>query len=903
MKKYKNYILTIAGAVLFLLLILFYFLFQAPFTAWNLIPNSAMLVIETTNLPRAYKDLQQKTLWKNIQDDTYTTIIKTKFQYFIKNVEEASAKIEFWEEKRVTLSLHWVGKEDFDALFIIPLTSKTDQQIYQQFVGKLQHNQAITFRQRDLSAYTITEIKNKETEERFSFLLYKGYWVGSFSSLLIEDVVRKLDTGESAYSFAQANELKNQLTKSPLSNSYTEAYLNFPRLAEGISKVLPEHLQQTLKTVSDWGTQTYLRLNPTNPNGVWEGYTFAHQQQKRQIKGLAFLKNQQGKAFSMAHLIPQNAYLVYTLSLDKPQALAENLPILRPIVQHIEGDIALVHLSAEGKDEGSLLCLKVLKPVPFLASLAKEGITLGEREQVGSYALQSVNGWDKLQVKLKINGLAHFKQAYFALVGQYVIVGNDHHALRQCLQDYQQKKTWQTLPAYQAIAPTLKKTSNFTMIAYPPLLWGKAYEWVNPKFQMLMSLYEGQIKAMNWVVWQNNTNGSSFDTHLQTFPQAYKQNNTSEDTIKGDYAVRSLITFGELLYTQPYLVQNFETKETEILVQDFRNNLFLLNEKGQVLWKRNMGTAMIGSPTQIDIYNNNRLQYLWATGNRLHLIDKLGRNVPGFPVGMTDSTNTLQGVSVLDAQQNKDYLFTGCDERGRVFVLSKKVQWVAGWSPKRLAYRLGTPLQVVRVKDVNYNIAVQENGQIHAFKATGEELTGFPITIKQRFTAQMHIEAGATLTTTYVTTVSEDGKLIQFNLAGKVLKELQLYRPSGKARFTLLQDSKKDNCWFTVSTETYWQLMDRNGNKLIEDEVANGSGKWDIQLFEPIAGKHLLAVTNKGEGKTSLYDMLGKLISEPFNSNTPIALRYDNQKKQLLIYRVLGNKLSILAMNYATFAH
>jgi hypothetical protein len=307
---------------------------------------------------------------------------------------------------------------------------------------------------------------------------------------------------------------------------------------------------------------------------------------------------------------------------------------------------------------------------------------------------------------------------------------------------------------------------------------------------------------------------------------------------------------------------------------------------------------MIGSPTQIDIYNNNRLQYVWATGNKMHLIDKLGRNVPGFPVSMTDSSSSLQGFSLLDAQRNKDYLFTACDERGRTFVLSKQVQWVAGWNPKRLAYRLGTPLQTIRVKDANYFIAIQENGQIHAFKATGEELVGFPINIKQRFTADMHIEAGLTLANTRITTVSEEGKLIQFNLAGKLLKEEQLYRPSGKARFTLLQDDKKANYWFTVSAETYWQLMDRNGKNVIEEEVANGSGKWDIQLFEPIAGKSIIAVTNKGEGKTSLYDMRGKLISEPFQSNHAIALRYDAPKKQLVIYRIIGTKITILAMNY-----
>jgi hypothetical protein len=291
------------------------------------------------------------------------------------------------------------------------------------------------------------------------------------------------------------------------------------------------------------------------------------------------------------------------------------------------------------------------------------------------------------------------------------------------------------------------------------------------------------------------------------------------------------------------------------------------------------------------------LQYVCSAGNTLYLIDRLGRNVSGFPVRMTDTTSVLQGVSVLDVQKNKEYWFAGCDERGRLFVLSRQVQWLAGWNPKRLAYRLGTPLQGIRVKDANYFIAIQENGQIHAFNAKGEPLAGFPLEVKQRFTANMHIESGNSLATTRVTTVSEDGKWIQFNLAGKLLKEEQLERPSGRAKFMLLQDEKHENYWFGITTENSWQILDRNGKKLMEDEINEGVGKWEIQLFEPVANTFIWAITNKGEGKTSLYDMRGKMVGEPIASNAPIGLRYDKTKKQMIVYRVLGNKLAILAKN------
>gem|GEM_PF-3493625 len=894
MRKYKNYLFVGTGISLLTALILFYWIWQTPFSAWNLIPNNAMLVLETTHLPNAYKDLKKKTAWKNIQNAPYLATLQQKFQYFLQTVEQASAKANFWENKRVTLSLHWVGKENFDALFILPLATQPDNQIYQQFIATIQRNPNLVFSQRNLASLTITEVKEKETEQRFAFLVYRGFWVGSFSPLLLEDVVRKINMEESAYTFPQANMLKNMLKKSPINSTHTEVYLNFPRLAEAIGKLMPEHLQQELKHLGDWSPQTYLQQQANQTALSWKGYTFEHE--KDTTKGLGFLREQVGKPFNMAHLIPQNTYLLYALNLDNPTVLAQNNAPLNALAKQLDGEIALAYLTNEGKDDGSLLFLKIARPAQLLKALGQEAITFGEREQVGDYAFQAIEHWDKLQKKLATPALNHFKQAYFAIMGAYIVISNDRYALRQYLQDYQAKKTWTYAPYYSKIVPTLKNNASFSVLAYPPLLWGRSYEWLTPTFQMLMGIYEKELKAMDWVIWQQKAGKPFMETSLQIISQNYTQEPPTEDTTKGNYAVKAQIIFGELLYTQPYLVKNFETQATEILIQDFRHNLFLVSEKGQVLWRRNMGAPMIGAPAQIDVYNNNRLQYVWAAGNRLHLIDKLGRNVPAFPVSMTDSTGVLQGIAVLDAQHNKNYLFASADERGRLFVLNKSVQWVANWSPKRLTYRLGTPIQAVRIKEANYYIALQENGQINAFKATGEPLAGFPLTVKQRFTTQMHIEAGATLATTHITTVSEEGKLIQFDLAGKLLKADQLHRPSGKARFALLQDEAKENYWFTVSADACWQLMDKNGRKLIEDEILNGSGKWDLQVFEPTPKHFVLAVTNKSEAKTALYDMRGKLLGAPFQSNAPIALRYDDKNKELLIYRIIGNKLTILAM-------
>ena len=43
------------------------------------------------------------------------------------------------------------------------------------------------------------------------------------------------------------------------------------------------------------------------------------------------------------------------------------------------------------------------------------------------------------------------------------------------------------------------------------------------------------------------------------------------------------------------------------------------------------------SPQQIDIYHNDKLQYLYLTSDRISLVDRLGRYVPKFPFYKPDS--------------------------------------------------------------------------------------------------------------------------------------------------------------------------------------------------------------------------------------------------------------------------
>jgi len=78
-------------------------------------------------------------------------------------------------------------------------------------------------------------------------------------------------------------------------------------------------------------------------------------------------------------------------------------------------------------------------------------------------------------------------------------------------------------------------------------------------------------------------------------------------------------------------VKNCATGKLNTLRQNADNSIELINEKGKSLWKRQMPGQWGGAAGEVDYFNNKKIQFLIAVGKNVYLIDRLGRDVQGFP--------------------------------------------------------------------------------------------------------------------------------------------------------------------------------------------------------------------------------------------------------------------------------
>ncbi len=82
----------------------------------------------------------------------------------------------------------------------------------------------------------------------------------------------------------------------------------------------------------------------------------------------------------------------------------------------------------------------------------------------------------------------------------------------------------------------------------------------------------------------------------------------------------------------PFTVTDCSTGKKKLFSQQSNNYLVLKELDGKGIWGVPFQSHICGAVSEIDYFGNGKLQFLFASGSKLYLIDRLGRFVKPFPV-------------------------------------------------------------------------------------------------------------------------------------------------------------------------------------------------------------------------------------------------------------------------------
>ena len=106
----------------------------------------------------------------------------------------------------------------------------------------------------------------------------------------------------------------------------------------------------------------------------------------------------------------------------------------------------------------------------------------------------------------------------------------------------------------------------------------------------------------------------------------------------------------------PFEVKNSGTGGSNLLAQQSNYYLSFKEMDGKGIWSVPFSGPLCGRVESIDYYNNGKIQFLFASGSKLYLLDRLGRFVSGFPAEL--GKDVLLGPEAYDFTGAKGYTVT-----------------------------------------------------------------------------------------------------------------------------------------------------------------------------------------------------------------------------------------------------
>jgi len=829
-----------------------------------LIPETASIALQLENPQKTLAKLEALSWYRAFQSIPVIKVLELGLSKIdsLENNQALSSKI---SRLPLWISLHTTSSDDLSALYTLKSTgfdwvpdnlrallskllSRDVDLSNQQFNGK----EIWTFQSQEFS---------------ISALIEGEYLAFSENPVLVEDVVRAIQVPESRL-------LKE--TEAFSNSGDLNIIINSSRLSE-LNAVFFE-------------SQSFTDLGEHTEGNLIFDIDFKN-------KGLTFRGSGQNisEARRPASIFAENLIPITSNTFSwKPIEINSD-----PWKNLFKGDLCSVEI-----DKGGNLTSKVflfsLTDTTNLRGIMNDLATenLGEKDSM-IYKERFVNsdiGFidnSRLLNELLSNNTTTFKSPYFTIVQGFLVMSDDNDALKIILNDLENETTWGRSVDRRKTIDDLIQETDLTVVrdfefAADPLRNRLKQKWESfvgesPEILSVLKLLMLQI---------NRTNKNILVAGDLSFNTVYESPEGNEGRTE-ELLVRANV-FGDAdLTSKAHVVRNHNDASLEVVFQDADQQLYLANKQGEVLWKRKVNGALSGEIHQIDFYNNKKLQYLFFTDSLIHLVDRNGDDVSGFPVNY-DQGLPIEGTAIIDYDNNKRYRYLTKDRRGNLYLYNKEGLPLEGWRPKSVG---GDLLQIpfhTRVRGRDCFVVVETTGRIHLLNRRGEEYEGFPVNIDKRFSGKVALTKGANFNQTLISVSTVDGELIQVDLNGKLVNRKQLLRASG-SEFSLVDDALNTTFSIVRNDGRVLTMFDKNGDELFSINFPN-SKSIRVDQYNFRNGKEVFAIRDLTEEVFRLVDRQGRFLTSLIPASQPVSILFYQNRLEYEVFVNFADQLNIYAV-------
>ena len=485
---------------------------------------------------------------------------------------------------------------------------------------------------------------------------------------------------------------------------------------------------------------------------------------------------------------------------------------------------------------------------------------LSEQNKVESYRQIDLFEFSKSDLFFNtFSPLISFNQvSIYCQLDNFFVFSNNLDMLQNIIANYQNKTTISEHSSFKDIKEKLSDESSLLMVSNASKLNSIIKKNLQEDSNYKLNSY--RTSAIQFIYYNNFAHVNGIIKKSKTRVSA----NTVSEILN--------IKLENDLLNNPQFVINHITKQKEIVVQDINNNLYLISNRGKILWKKQLQGPVLGNIEQIDIYKNGRLQLAFATPNRVYIIDRKGNDVAPFPGKFNDKIT--QPLSVFDYDKNKKYRLLVTQGK-HVLMYDSKAKIVKGFSFKSANSDIISQPKHFRIGSKDY-ITLKTKNKLYILNRIGKTRVN-PKSSSQFSNQPIFLYNNAFTTTT------KEGNLISIDIKGNAsLKNLNLSQTHH----------------ITTTSKT---LVAQNENKLIikKNTIELDFGNYSKPKLFYINDKIYVSITDLQAQKIYLYDSQAKLLPNfPVYGKTSISLDNINTDRHLeFVTKGESNSIIIYQIN------
>lgn len=423
--------------------------------------------------------------------------------------------------------------------------------------------------------------------------------------------------------------------------------------------------------------------------------------------------------------------------------------------------------------------------------------------------------------------------SYFAFYDNFLITGSSYVTISRLLYDNLLNKTLANDLNYRDFESTLPSRAGYFFYCIPSRITGYLEGFLNTDIINSLRSNRSSVKKIQAAGYQlASSNGMIYNSLSVRFKEEVREESSTEwETLLDTTAA-----------IKPFFFTNHITGAKEIFIQDIKNNTYLINAAGRVLWKVPMNERIIGNIYMIDFFRNGKYQLLFSGKNYLHLLDRNGNYVERYPVKLrSPATNSL---ALFDYDNNLNYRLFIAGEDKMIYSYEKSGNVVKGWNPFRTSGIVSSEISYFKVSGKDYIVASDENA-LYFLDRSGKIRLSHKEAISRAKKSSLRLNPGSEA---YLICTSADGTVQQVYFDGTV-KKFSMKKFTGDHSFDIFDVDGNGFGEYIFIDSGRLYLYDHNRSAMFTRDFSSS------ELGGPIN-----FIFSSSDRKIGVFDMNKKLI-------------------------------------------